>query len=85
MSFIKPSGAKFSEIKFIVTGSYPGNQEDPYSIVGIKAEPEQIHVDGVGSINIVATVNDWQNNVNYVNVDLSPLGGFIHGGDDKCL
>ena len=75
VSFDKPAGSHFSEIQFVVTGSYPGNQEDPYSIIGIKAEPQEIHVHGVGSTTIIATVNDWQNNVNFVTIDLLPLGG----------
>ena len=75
VNFVKPAGSKFTQIIFAIDGSYPGNQDDPYKISNLNAEPWYIKTDGSDTTNIAATVNDWQNNVNFVNIDLSPLGG----------
>ena len=42
---------------------------------GMKADPPSINTDGLNSTNVAVNVHDWQENVNYVFVDLSPLGG----------
>ena len=75
VTFVRPAGAKFSEIKFVVDGSYPTNQEDPYKLNEIKAEPPSIDTNGSDSTNIFVNAYDWQNNINFVNVDLSAIGG----------
>lgn len=71
----KPTGSKFTQITLVVDGSFPGNQEDPYMLTEISAKPPSVNIDGSDSTNIAVTVLDWQNNVNFVTVDLSPLGG----------
>jgi len=71
----KPTGSKFNQVTFAVDGSFPSNQEDPYILTNITAKPPSVDVDGSDAINIAVTVLDWQNNVNTVTVDLSPLGG----------
>jgi hypothetical protein len=75
VTILRPSGTKFSEINFVIDACYPGNQQDPYRIAEMTAEPPTIDTDGSDSTSLFLNVYDWQSNVNYVTIDLTPIGG----------
>ena len=71
----RPTGTKFTDVVFVIDASYPDNQEDPYKLSEVKAEPPTIDTDQSDSTNLFVNVYDWQANVNFVTVDLSSIGG----------
>ncbi len=74
-SFTRPEGAKFSEIDFVVDASWPGNQAEPVRIGGIELTSDTLRDDGRDSTDLSCDVQDWQDDVDWVTVDLTPIGG----------
>jgi len=75
VSFDRPSGAKFSEIVVVIDASWPSNQTDPTRIIDLQSSNDILITDGSTFTNITCKVNDWQDDVEEVTVDLSPIGG----------
>jgi outer membrane protein assembly factor BamB len=60
-------------VSFVVDASWPGNQKEPYEIVDQEIDGDLDEM-GFDERTIGCIVRDWQNNVEYVKIDLSALG-----------
>lgn len=73
-------------VSYVVDASWPTNQKEPYTIFDQEIDGE---LDTAGNIsaNVTAYVSDWQDDVEYVKLDVTPLGApapvdFINIGGD---
>ncbi len=64
----------YSSIDYVVDASWPGNCKEPYEIENIHATGV-FYDDGSNMASIMCDVHDWQDDVQEVLVDLTPLGG----------
>lgn len=60
-------------VKYVIDGSWPNNQKDPYEIYNQEITGE-LFDNGSGTADIVAYVKDWQMDVEWVRLDITPLG-----------
>jgi len=60
-------------VKFVIDGSWPKNQKEPYRIYNQEATGE-LNENGEGIAEVVTYVSDWQGDVESVKLDISPLG-----------
>jgi len=60
-------------VNYVVDASWPANQREPYEITDQSADGELDQV-GLNEVTVSCNVRDWQNDVEYVRLDLSPLG-----------
>lgn len=72
--FRKYPGDYFTEMIFAITASFPGPQEE-VAMLRNTATSGILFSDGSNSIDITVEVIDWQDNNDYVVVDLTVLGG----------
>jgi len=79
ISFFRPTGSKFSEITVVIDASWPSNQDDPTGIFELKPSKDSIYDDGSNSTNFTCQIPDWQDDIESVEIDLSPIGGNPHG------
>jgi len=74
LRFEKGGLTKFTEMDYLFQASWPGNQEEPYGIWGLAANDE-FQSDGSNMVELRCRVGDWQENIDSVTVDLTPIGG----------
>jgi hypothetical protein len=69
-----PSYPSFPPFSFVVSASWPGHAQDPYDVKPFEIS-EDLESDGSNSVTVNCSVKDWQNNIESVTIDLTPLGG----------
>ncbi len=74
-------------VLYVIDASWPGNQKEPFRIYN-QAFDGPLDDEGVESAEVVAYVQDWQANIEYVKLDVTPLGApepidLIHQAGDK--
>ncbi len=60
-------------VNYVVDASWPNNQKEPYEITDQSTDGNLDEI-GTQPVEIACNVRDWQNDIEYVNIDLSPLG-----------
>jgi len=60
-------------VNYVVDASWPSNQKEPYEITDQSADGELDEL-GMNEVTVSCNVRDWQNDVEYVRLDLTPLG-----------
>jgi hypothetical protein len=74
ISFELGSMTKFAEMDFLFQCSWPENQEEPYEIWDLNAS-DVFQNNGLNTVDLSCKVGDWQDNIDSVLIDLSPIGG----------
>jgi len=72
--FSKTGDQKFTELVYVVAVSWPENQEDVTQLINPNASGP-LYTDASNYVDFEVEVLDWQDNVEYVLIDLSPVGG----------
>ncbi len=60
-------------VKFIIDGCWPNNQKEPYRIYDQEIVGE-LNDKGEGTAQVIAYVSDWQDDVEWVKLDITPIG-----------
>ena len=74
MSFQRDDGQKFTEMLYVVAVSWPENQSEILKLANPQATGP-LYTDASNSVNFTVEVQDWQDDIEYVVMDLSPLNG----------
>ncbi len=85
LTFRKETDEKFADLIYVACASWPGNQEEVAELRNPEASGP-LHTDASDPIDFSVEVVDWQDNVDYVLIDLSPVNGnaytHMHETDD---
>ncbi len=69
-----PSYPNFPPFSFVVSASWPGHAMDPYEVKPFEISGD-LQSDGSNFVTANCSVKDWQNDIESVTIDLTPLGG----------
>ncbi|HEX9744071.1 MAG TPA: hypothetical protein VGB30_01480 [bacterium] len=71
-----PNFPQFGMFTYIVEASWPTNCNEPYE-VALQSIAGPLYSDGTNAVLARVYARDWQNNVESVTIDMTPIGGTI--------
>jgi hypothetical protein len=74
LSFRRDEGEKFTDLMYVVAVSWPGNQAEIVKLANPSASGP-LYTDASNAVNFTVEVEDWQDDIEYVVMDLSQLNG----------
>ena len=80
VTLTRPEGSTFGEIEVVIDARWPENQDEPTIITNVGLSSDTITNDGSDFTNLTCRVEDWQDDVDSVSVDLTPIGGGADAG-----
>lgn len=69
-----PSWPAFPPFEFVIEASWPGHCKEPYEVSPLNIGVD-LQSDGSNSVLVNVYVSDWQDDVESVTIDLTPIGG----------
>ncbi len=76
ISIYNPAYPKFPAFTFVVDASWPNHCKEPYEVHPFDVTGD-LQSDGSNSLLINCTAYDWQDNIESVTIDLTPIGGMF--------
>jgi len=74
ITILNPNWPAFPAFSFVIDASWPGHCHDPYEVKPFNIG-EDLQSDGSNSVLVNTVVHDWQDDIESVTIDLTPLGG----------
>ncbi len=74
ISFRREDGEKFTDLLYVVAASWPENQSEIVRLANPQATGP-LYSDASNAVNFTVEVQDWQDDIEYVVMDLSALSG----------